>query len=278
MPPRTLANWAISHYMMTYLRKMIPTSIKQPLKRMLGYPPTRLHSDWSILRAVGPVSAPHTVIDVGCHHGWFTHCWLDWNPAARVIAFDADEESIGKAISLYGKDDRINFHLAGLGAVEGQLDFLRLSEASVCNSFLKPSQENFERIGYSIGMGEVKRVPVKTLDSFFVEHSLSSIHLLKIDVQGFELEVLAGASRALESTAYVFVESSIVPMYEGGGTFGAVVDFMLKKNFHLMNLRTWHRGNGVLVESDLLFRKNGLEGAMFTDRDRVYLELMPVAE
>lgn len=42
-----------------------------------------------------------------------------------------------------------------------------------------------------------------------------------------------------------------------------------------MHLRAWHRGNRVLVEADLLFRRNDLAPGIDQSRDRYYLELLP---
>jgi hypothetical protein len=48
---------------------------------------------------------------------------------------------------------------------------------------------------------------------------------------------------------------------------------MESQGFHLMHMRAWHRGNLVLVETDMIFRRNGLEPAIRTDVDRFYVEL-----
>lgn len=113
-------------------------------------------------------------------------------------------------------------------------------------------------------------VPVTTLDAYADQQQLGTVFMLKIDVQGLELDVLRGARAVLDRTQHVFVESAIKPLYEGAARFSDVHDFLVERGFHLMAMRSWHRGNRVLVESDMLFRRNGLEPPVDERIDRVY--------
>ena len=116
-------------------------------------------------------------------------------------------------------------------------------------------------------------MPVTTLDDFCAERKIAGAYLLKIDVQGYELEVLKGAINILPCIDHVFVEAGIQRLYEGAPSFAEVCLFMEAQGFHLMHLRAWHRGNRVLVETDLLFRRDGLAPPIERDHDRYYLEL-----
>ena len=103
------------------LRHLIPQSVRTHLKKALGLPTTRLHPDWEILRPIGPRESPHLVLDVGAHHGWFFHCWLDWCPRAEVYAFEPTAESFRRASELYGADPRVRLFQLGIGAQTGEL-------------------------------------------------------------------------------------------------------------------------------------------------------------
>jgi len=52
-----------------------------------------------------------------------------------------------------------------------------------------------------------------------------------------------------------------------------VHEFMTEQGFHLMDLRAWHRGNRVLMETDMLFRRNELAPTVDEHRlgDRDYI-------
>jgi hypothetical protein len=59
---------------------------------------------------------------------------------------------------------------------------------------------------------------------------------LKIDVQGFEPQVLEGAARLLDRTQGVQLELSLAPLYEGQTLFLPLVDWLAKKGFELWAL------------------------------------------
>lgn len=147
------------------------------------------------------------------------------------------------------------------------------SDSQVSSFFLVLDEKVLREIAYNTGSIEERSVPVITLDGFAGERSLGPDYLLKIDVQGFELEVLKGASELLKRTDHVSVESGIQRLYEGVPSFAELVTHMGDQGFHLMHMRAWHRGNQVLVETDMTFRRNSLEPAIRTDVDRFYIEL-----
>lgn len=255
------------------LKGFVPQRARPTVKRLLGIPETRLNPSWRILRHIGPVPRKHVVIDVGAHHGWFFHCWLDWCPQAEIHAFEPSAESFEKMKSLYGEDQRIRFNKVGLGACNTELVLNVLSESKVSNSFLNPDRRAWEGIEYHTGTIGQETVPVMSLDNYAEESGIGCVYLIKIDVQGFENEVLKGAGRVLSKTDYVFVEAGIERLYEGAPSFAETYLEMESRGFHLMTLRAWHRGNHRLVETDMLFRRNGLETDIDRSRDRFYVEL-----
>lgn len=78
-------------------------------------------------------------------------------------------------------------------------------------------------------------VPVRTLDAT-LEDRYPSPYLLKIDTEGFELEVLRGATRTLEKTAVVIVEMSVAPRYVDGYSVAELVAILDERGFRLFDL------------------------------------------
>jgi len=253
------------------LRRAVPAPLKRALKRRLGMPQTRLHSDWAMLAPIGPVTRPHVIFDVGANEGWFFHCWTDWCPPAEVHAFEPAEEAFTRS-KIY---DAPNIHLnrVAVGRTPGKLPLHVLSESTVSNSLLAPVDETWREIGYHTGEVFMREVDVITLDDYARRNAIESVYLIKIDVQGFELEVLEGAAEVLQRTDYVFVEAALRPLYEGAPRFTAVYDFLADHGFHLMTLRAWHRGNNVLVETDMLFRRNELMPPFDPNVSREYVQV-----
>jgi FkbM family methyltransferase len=254
-------NWA---------RRVLPRSAKGTLKRLLGLPATRLHPDWSILAPIGPVNGPHVVLDAGAHHGWFFHCWKAWCPAAVVHAFEPTEESYRAVAARYHGDPAVKVNRAGLSAREGTMELHVMRDSMVSNSFLPHLPAGWEEVAYHTGEVTRRTVPVTTVDAYCRSEGLGSVYLLKIDVQGWELEVLRGAEQTLPCLDHVFVESAIRPLYADAPRFTAVADFLLDRGFYLAGWRAWHRGNHALVEADMLFRRTALMPPVNERIDRVY--------
>ena len=241
----------------TFLR-LIPAAYRTRIKKAMGMPLTRLHPDWKILRPIGPQELPHLIIDIGSHSGWFFHCWKDWCPKAEIHAFEPSIEACEQSLRLYGEDKNLTVNNIGMGEAAGIQDFFVLDKSRVSNSFLPHNKDTWENIQFETGEVSKRLVPVTTLDAYCAEKSISGIYLIKIDVQGYELKVLKGAKNSLSHVDHVFVESAIRPLYHGAPRFTEVVDFLFERGFHLMAMRAWHRGNHVLMETDMLFRRNDL--------------------
>jgi len=249
---------AVLEVLRNALSKACPDSIKRPLKRLFGLPETRLHPSWSILLPFGPAVGRHVILDVGSHSGWFFHCWKDWCPDAVVHAFEPSKEAFDNSMRQYGGDPDITINRLGLAETSGTRKFYVLSESRVSNSVLPPQQDIWNSIEYKTGQIEEREIVVDTLDKYCSTHDLKDIYLVKIDVQGLELEVLKGGEDTLRNVRHVFVESGIQPLYEGAPTFADVFEFLGARGFHLAAFRSWHRGNHVLIETDMLFRRNDL--------------------
>ncbi|MGE0641496.1 MAG: FkbM family methyltransferase [Thermoanaerobaculia bacterium] len=255
---------------LSFLKRLIPTALKRPIKRVLGLPERRLHTDWQLLERIGPVAGPHVVIDVGAHHGWFFHCWRDWCPGAIVHAFEPTPVSYARCKELYGSEQNTFLIEAAVGSTAGSAELHLLAESEVSNSLLVPRAATWDALEYRTGSIEKVAVRILTLDEYLSSCDLEEIFLLKIDVQGFEMEVLKGAEASLSRIDYIFVESGIRPLYEGGARFSEVFDYLIAHGFHLIGQRAWHTGDFALVEADLLFRRNELLPRVEPQTERIY--------
>ena len=105
----------------------------------------------------------------------------------------------------------------------------------------------------SVGM---RSVPVGPLTDFLAPSGLGSRNLLKIDVQGFELEVLKSAGSLLSYFDWVYAECSFVPLYEGQALADEVAAFLAERGFRLRGRFNQTSGkDGGPLQADLLFEK-----------------------
>lgn len=245
-------------WVLNLLRRVLPLWAKQYAKRVLGLPSSRMHDAWDILATLPALPEEHVVLDLGARNGWFLQCWKDYAPKAVVHAFEPDEAAYKRLEKRYSTDESVYLSEKGIGAGESLETFYHFAGSEVSSSFLKPNQSVWDEIQYQTGVVEERMLEITTLDAYCEQLNIKSVFLIKIDIQGYELEALRGSLAVLSRTDYLLVESSIKPLYENAANFTEVHQFMVDQGFHMMDFRAWHRGNRVLIESDMLFRRNDL--------------------
>ena len=101
---------------------------------------------------------------------------------------------------------------------------------------------------------ETRQVAVFSLSEVFGTTSIPPASLLKIDVQGFELEVLQGCEDILERFSHLYIECSFIELYEGQALAHQVIAWLEQRNFVLSDIHNLYYGkNGKAVQGDFLF-------------------------
>lgn len=142
-----------------------------------------------------------TVIDVGAAEGAFFVLRSQFRlfPAARHFFVDAmhENEEIYRSLA---RRFEVGHEITALSCLEGEVR-MRI-DPDFYNTHVDHLQPNAR-------YESARRVPVCTLDGLVARHELQPPFLLKIDVQGGELDVLRGGLRTLEETVIVVAESQI---------------------------------------------------------------------
>ncbi|MEI8349047.1 MAG: FkbM family methyltransferase [Candidatus Omnitrophota bacterium] len=106
----------------------------------------------------------------------------------------------------------------------------------------------------------LREVNTIRLDDLIEEHNLKNNILLKVDVQGYELEVLEGAQHVLQVCEVVILEVSLFKFQRDYPDFSEVVEYMKKRNFVVYDIVDGHNRplDGALAQKDVLFvKENG---------------------
>jgi FkbM family methyltransferase len=149
----------------------------------------------SLLRVRELGLRPRTVIDVGVATG--TNGLYDVFTDARYVLIEPLEESRPFMRQIVEQHPgSIAIHAAA-GRTPGEAEFV-VHPGLSGSSFL-----------LSRKFGEVRTVPIVTIDGVVKEHGLEGPFILKLDVQGFELEVLEGATETLGQSDLVITEASL---------------------------------------------------------------------
>ncbi|HYF34722.1 MAG TPA: FkbM family methyltransferase [Prosthecobacter sp.] len=136
-----------------------------------------------------------TFADVGANHGIFSLVFLRVNPEGHVISVDPSP--------IAGEIRRRNRELNGMEAAMSLHDVACGSAAG--NVRMHFNWHHLEVVGAGQHREDDVDVKVKTLDELCARDGLQP-DLVKIDVEGFELEVLKGAERALAAARLLFLE------------------------------------------------------------------------
>ena len=105
--------------------------------------------------------------------------------------------------------------------------------------------------------GNEKRseVPSFTLDTIIKKHSLAGPFILKVDVEGAELDVLRGASETLMRTEAIIVETPISLKKDRASSFGAIVSYLHERGFAVVDFAetTYDQKSGFLNFTNTIF-------------------------
>jgi FkbM family methyltransferase len=103
--------------------------------------------------------------------------------------------------------------------------------------------------------GTPREVPVVTIDRVCAEKNLAGPYLIKVDVQGAELQVLAGARRTLEQTEVVILEVTLFGTMIGGPQVFDIVHWMKNAGFVVYDIYGFHYRplDEALCQVDMIF-------------------------
>jgi len=194
------------------------------------------------LRANG--FSPETILDVGAFIGDWSQVAHEVFPDARLFLIDANPENRERLALAASRFKRSDSRIALLGPEDrSEVSFyVHTSGSSVLREMT-----SFDR--------EVKQLCMRRLDDVAAECRCAGPFLLKLDVQGFELEVLRGAPATLRDSEVVILETSLLPYNQGAPLFGEVVAFLADAGFAVYDFCGQHRrqSDHALFQTDVAF-------------------------
>lgn len=198
---------------------------------------------------------PKTVIDVGANVGQFAVASAKLFPGVTVYSFEPHPECLEKLKKNTLELGNIHVYPIALGARSGEVIF-HLNAHSHSSSILPLGERHRRAFPRAREISTIK-VPLSTLD-----HEMGSIHLepplfIKLDVQGYEPQVLEGATETLKRVDFVLLETSFRPLYEGEKTFMEIARMMGQLGFEFLRPVDWLKDpqNGEVLQMDALFAK-----------------------
>ncbi len=198
---------------------------------------------------------PKTVLDVGANVGQFTVAVAKIFPGVRIHSFEPVPECFLKLGKNVSKLKNVSVYQLALGDTEGE-GMCHINSHSQSSSLLPLSREH--RAAFPNAQ-EIIQVPVKIskLDTIFATQKIDAPTLLKIDVQGYEANVLRGGEETLKRIQYVVAETSFKALYHGETIFLDLLQLLESCGFRFIRPVGWLSDprNDEILQMDALFSR-----------------------
>ena len=191
---------------------------------------------------------PVVIYDIGANDGSWTRDMKQKFPTSRYEQFEANSQH-----------SRPGVHTVLLGDTEKEVTFYKATGSNVgTNTGASIYCEVSEH--YTPGKYTTEVLQMVPLDTYVSRHSLPLPDMLKLDVQGAELDVLRGAETLLQTTKYVLMEVSLHRWNKDAPMIEEVITYMAQHEFDLIDIVDTHLVQGYLFQIDVIFahRSTGL--------------------
>ncbi len=197
-----------------------------------------------------------TLIDVGGLGGLQEH-WKPFIADICPIVFEPNTEQaalIRPAIEAINGGKVMEFALAH---AECTMD-LNITKSLGCTSLLKPNDNLLNRYSISGAFQVEKTIPVDCVryDSLFSQDLVPQPDAIKIDVQGFEYQVLLGFGGLLENCLGIQLEAHLLPIYHDQKLLNDLVDLLYLFELSPRKIVPVNHFDGDIVEVDIWFTAN----------------------
>jgi len=195
-----------------------------------------------------------TVVDVGANRGQFALVARRHFPAAKIVSFEPLKEPATIFRNVFSSDPTVVLHEIAIGPENKEM-LIHVSRADDSSSLL-PIASLQSKLFPGTEETEERKVIVRRLEVILGSEDIEQPALLKIDVQGFEKEVLEGCRAQLPCFSHIYVECSFMELYAGQALAHEVVMFLDECGFVLAGIyNLYYSKDGIAVQGDFLFKR-----------------------
>jgi FkbM family methyltransferase len=195
------------------------------------------------------------IFDVGANVGQYGQLLRSNGYRGKLVSFEPIR-TVHDALAVISQPDRSwTAENCALGAEAGETD-IKVSEHTTMSSILEIKPEHITDFPYA-AVTRTERIKVRTLDEVFSQYaSPSDVCMLKLDVQGYEDQVLLGAKSSLARLPLIQMEAAVEGIYQNEPTMFDHVRTLASKNYRLIDIAEAFRDScGRLLHTDCMFER-----------------------
>lgn len=209
-----------------------------------------------VLFPSGQAAGLKYVVDIGANEGQWSTSFLKCLKPVKLIAVEPVPATFARLQAAIKGQSNVELKNVAIGDHVGTVKF-KVTRDSLGASALKPRNDMRSLVGNNWDVLQEVEIPLETLDHLLID--FAEISLLKIDVQGYEKQVLVGAMQTLKKTKFVLIELNYMPQYEGGSWFGEIHEILTQEHgFFLSNMSMPLKLGTHAVMSDGLYVNSAL--------------------
>lgn len=227
------------------LTGLIPDSFKQEFKIKLGAP----HMYWSLWNLKKNGLDAKQIVDIGAYKGEWTEELLKIYPNASYLMVEGNPERKADLAAFVErkKSFDIKYELALLDSKAGEQKKFHIMDtaSSVLDEYVNPESVTIQ-------------LTSDTLDEVARKHAFNNVSLVKLDVQGYEVEVLKGGRHILQNAEAILMEVSLLDIHKNVPLLREVLNFMYEYDFvayDICSVAARRPKDRALWQTDVLFVK-----------------------
>lgn len=200
---------------------------------------------------------PKVIYDIGA-------CVLHWTDKARTVWSNAKYyafEAMSAPEFLYKESNLAGYYNGILTNEDGRIvEYYENLMDPGGNSYYRENPEYSNAVDVLYPEELKKKILGYTLDTIIMDNKFDYPDLIKIDVQGAELDILKGATKCLQHAEHIIVELQKVEYNKGAPRREEVIEYLKTKNFHLVGDGPFHDAG---PDGDYHFRKHQIQDQTF---------------